>query len=285
MAKVILFLTLFCWVFLPFNVSAKDVIYWQTYHQPPGSIQLGEFKGQGFLDRVLSLVIENLPEYDHAMPMSSLARALSDIESGKHACHPALHASEERKEYMYFSQPAMMNAMNAVIGKSDDILRLENESNEALHHIFTQSTFALVKGRAYSGGYDEFVASQVTADQTVFVSSETIDTLFQLVAMGRVDFTIAYPFELQYFLSKQEHTKNRLRTFNVPKTSAYSVGYIACPKTPWGKEVIEKVDKVLDRIKPTKEYLAAMTSWAPSEQITPEFRRFYQEVFLSKEKP
>jgi len=186
------------------------VIKWQTYHRPPGSIKLGDFEDQGFIDKVLTLVISNMPEYTHQRPTTSLTRALADIEAGKQVCHPALHVTEQRKQQMYFSQPAIINPSNRLIAAkaNGDKLLVNNEVHP--DKLPRSSTFALVKGRNYSGGYDEFLTQYVSPEQQIYISSNTLDTLFQLIASNRVDFTIAYPFELEHFKTNHPNVGQNL---------------------------------------------------------------------------
>ncbi len=266
-------------------VMAKDTIYWQTYHRPPGIIQVGEHKNQGFIDKVLALIIKNMPEYKHAMPTASLARAIADIKAGKQVCHPALHADDTRKQYMYFSQPAMMNPMNRLIGEKHKLANLLSQPTGITKASLVDYTFALIKDRTYDGGYDQFVQSDINHEKLIYISSETLDTLFHLVALKRVDFTIGYPFELEHFLSKNPALRDEIGSYKLPGTPAFSVGYVACPKTAWGKETIEKINLVLSDIKSTDAYRQAMTSWWEEEASTEAFTHYYQSVFLSSSRP
>lgn len=267
-------------VLFPPVLNAQEVIKWQTYHRPPGSIKAGVFEEQGFIDKVLTLVIADLPEYSHQRPTTSLARALADIEAGKQVCHPALHVTEERKQHMYFSQPAIINPTNRLIGDKAHSENLLVNNEVDIENFPSKSTFALIKDRSYSGGYDEFLASHISSEQQIYISSDTLDTLFQLIASKRVDFTIAYPFELQHFKTNNPNIGKNLVSFKIQGSPAYSVGSVACPKNSWGKLVIKRVDEVLDKLKPTKAYHDALTTWWEHERDNKEFQVFYRDVFI-----
>jgi len=71
-------------------------------------------------------------------------------------------------------------------------------------------------------------------------------------------------------------------SYRIKGAPAYSVGSIACPKTPWGKSVIKRVDEVLEKLKPTKAYQDALTTWWEHERDNKVFQVFYQDTFLQK---
>ena len=112
---------------LPFHAPANDTILWQTYHRPPGTFNFGENKGQGFVQQSLQMIIEQMPEYQHEMPITTLARAIADIKAGKKACHPALYITPEREKEMIFSNASILNANNRVIARPEKAMRIAVE--------------------------------------------------------------------------------------------------------------------------------------------------------------
>lgn len=265
-----------------FSSETKETIHWQTYHLPPGSIRLEPNKYQGFVDKVLALVIKEMPNYDHSFPTTSLARAIADLKGQKKVCHPGLLVSEERKQYIHFSQGSVVHPTNRLVGLKGSLDNLLVNGIVDLNNFPQDATFALVKNRVYSAGYEEFAKHDINKEQLVAISLTKVDALFYLVGSKRVDFTIAYPFELEYFRNTHDDAEDNLMTYRLPNTPAFSIGHIGCPKNAWGKKVIAEIDKVLDRIKSTEEYKKAMTSWWEKEADTDEFQRFYKESFLKK---
>jgi uncharacterized protein (TIGR02285 family) len=266
------------------ELKAEETIAWQTYHLPPGSIRFEPNKYQGFIDKVLDLVIKEMPEYKHVLPITSLARAMTDLKEGKNVCHPGLIINEERKKYIYFSQGTIVHPTNRLIGVKGSLEDNLIDGEVDLSRFPANTSFALVKDRAYSTGYDTFAKEFIPSDRLAYISRTKIDAVFWLVANHRVDFSIAYPFELEYFLNLNPDFENNLTTYRLADTPSYSMGHIGCPKNAWGKKVITKVDAVLDRIKGTDKYRKAMTSWWEKEAETKEFKRFYQNSFLRSAK-
>ena len=56
-------------------------------------------------------------------------------------------------------------------------------------------------------------------------------------------------------------------------------GYVACSKTPWGKKLIEKINRILLEQRPTAQYRAAYERWLDKSSLK-NYRDLYKNVFL-----
>lgn len=277
-------------VFLPFifitttPALAKEVIFWQTEHRPPGLIQTGEYSGQGYIQKSLKLITQKLPEYEHHMVFTTIARALSDIKHKKKVCYPALFITPEREEFMYFSYSSIMNPSNRIIARKGVLDSFVNggivDVNDVLQ--FQNITFAKVKGRSYAHHIDEIFAAIPDKSNIFTISSPDLSPIFQMIALGRIDATLAYPFELNHYLRVHPEFKEQFDSYPIAGMPLYSFGSVACSKNEWGKKVIAKVNTILTEIKPTLMYKNAMTTWRESERTNPIFEQVYQNQFLNK---
>lgn len=276
----ILFLLL---LFISPYCLSKDTISWQVYHRPPGIIMIGEEHGQGFVQKMLQLIIDKMPEYEHKMPLTTLARAISDIKAGKQVCHPALFITQERLNYMYYSNATMVNPTNRVVarkGMFDEFL-VNNSVDLALALKGKNLTFAVIKGRSYTESIDNMLTSYVDKSNLFEISNTDLRAVFRLIQLKRVDATIAYPFELGHFSRENDDSVEQLQTYSIKNVPQYTVGSIACPKNEWGKQVVTRVNAILAEIKSTPQYLEALTTWWEIERTNPEFMQFYQNEFLT----
>lgn len=270
-------------IMLPFSALANDTILWQTYHRPPGTFNFGEHKGQGFVQKSLQMIIAQMPEYQHEMPITTLARAITDIKAGKKACHPALYITPEREKEMIFSNASILNANNRVIARPEKIRPFLHNEQVSLEKILQQSTlvFGHVKNRSYGNLIDNIFAKHNHADNILQIDNIDLSRLFQLIERDRVDISIAYPYEVQHYLKKNPLSTGQLAGYPIANIPAYNIGAVACPKNAWGKKVIDQVNTILKKIKPTAEYQAAITTWRENERNTPAFIQYYNEYFLS----
>jgi len=85
-----------------FSYSAES-IDWYVYDRPPAHFLSGPKMGQGYLDRLLTLTIKELPEYNHNKIKATIARGLHGMEMGKNACHVSIFKSDKRERFTEFS--------------------------------------------------------------------------------------------------------------------------------------------------------------------------------------
>jgi uncharacterized protein (TIGR02285 family) len=280
MVKLVLTIIVF---FIAFPVRSEDIIYWQTYHRPPGIIKIGADKGQGFVQKSLNLIIEKLPEYQHVMPIASIGRAMSDMKSGKLVCHPALYITKERKKYITFSQASMISPSNRLIARRGSLDKFVKNGSVDLNEILQNGkfTFALVKSRSYAEEVDKKLAQYLKDENITLIANTDLTAIFHMIRLSRVDLTILYPFELEYYLKNNPEVSEQFSTYKLKGVAPYYIGAIACPKNEWGNNIIGKIDNILNEIKGSEEYKKAITTWWESEREKPEFKQFYQQEFLT----
>lgn len=243
-------------------------------------MKTGDWQGQGFIDQILALIIKELPEYQHSMPLTTHARALYDIELGKQACHPALFKTPEREAYATFSAPAFFTPANRFITTSIASQKYKLGKTVDLNAILSrdQLALALVKGRSYGEVIDKKILEN-KRHQILRMPVEKNETLFFLITKGRVDGTIAYPFEVNFFnrLNPQAQT---LDVLTIAGAEEYAVGHVACPKNQWGEQVIQRVNGALKQLISTEPYKNAMTRWWEEERGKQSFKQFYQQQLV-----
>lgn len=57
------------------------------------------------------------------------------------------------------------------------------------------------------------------------------------------------------------------------------LSYVACSKNEWGKEVIEKINRILLEQRPTDAYRGSYERWLDDSSLEP-YRQLYKKVFL-----
>ncbi|MBT0586227.1 TIGR02285 family protein [Alteromonas oceanisediminis] len=259
-------------------LSQGNTIRWQTFHVPPLYMKTGELKGQGFIDALLAMIIAELPEYEHLQPLTTQARAMYDIRLGKQACHPALFKTAERETYAVFSHPAFFTPANRLIlteaAQQEYQLKPPVSVDALLQH---DISLALINGRSY--GKLDSVLAKVPVRSVLLMTVERNDKLFELIIKRRVDASVAYPFELNLF-NLLHSPSEQLVALPIAGIPEYAIGHVACPDTPWGQQVIERVNAALHRLVAQPEYQRAMTTWWSEERGKPSFISFYREEVL-----
>lgn len=264
-------------------VWPKDTIYWQTFHTPPVTIQIGKYKNQGFVDRMLNIIKQELPEYKHVHPLTTHSRAMESMRLGKNVCHPAMFMTEERKKFAYFSKISIISPAITLITKKAVVERLNIKEPVNLQNIFEQQelVIGLVHSRSYGKQTDTLI-NNYPASRFIRLPIEEGDKMFSLISNNKLSFTFSYPFELSYFTETTGQGKD-LIALEVEGEALFSTGNMACSKTPWGKEVIAKINAVLLKIRAREDYVTAMTSWINKEYKWREFQAFMKHAYESEE--
>ena len=278
MRKTTVVLLLVTLLYSSVALAQDTIIRWQTFHVPPLYMKTGELKGQGFIDALLGMVIERLPEYEHLQPLTTQARAMYDIRFGKQACHPALFKTPEREEFAVFSNPAFFTPANRLILSQAaqvefDITPPVSADTLLQHDI----TLALINGRSY--GELDSIVTKIPARRILLMTVERNNKMFELIIKRRVDATIAFPFELNLF-NLLHSPSEKLVALPIASIPQYAIGHFACPDNPWGRQVIQRVNDVLHALVAQPGYQKAMTKWWEEERERAEFSDFYRDNLL-----
>ena len=260
--------------------ASSNQIAWQTFHIPPVIMKTGEQRGEGFVDRMLSLIIAQMPEYDHSLPLTSHARALNDLKMGKHVCHPALFKTKEREQFAVFSKPVFFSPSNRLIILEQTAERLSLSEPVDLSQLLDidDVTIGLVKGRSYGANIDGMLR-KFPKQNLIEMSLDKSEVLFNLTHRKRLTATVAYPFEIAFY-TKQPRNGEGHKALLIDGTPDYAIGHIACPDNEWGREVIQRVNVILVDLVRTEEYIEAMTTWWSYERKETRFQSFFETEFL-----
>ncbi len=107
-------------VLFPVFLSAGEIstITWIQNDFPPVWILDGPYKGQGGADLIQTLVMENLPEYNHKTLLLNNSRFRQMAKQGKNVCSCATFKTEDREKIMHFNRiPSSFIFSNGIITK------------------------------------------------------------------------------------------------------------------------------------------------------------------------
>lgn len=265
-----------------FSSFSKETISWQTYHRPPSIIKMGPNKDKGFVQKTLKLITNEMPEYNHIFPTTTLARAISDIKAGNFSCHPALFITDERKKHMVFSHATMNNPTNRIIAKPKTVAPYLENGQVNLTTLLQQPnlTLAHIKNRSYGDIIDDIVLQNAPITNLFQLQSTELSRVFKMIELERVELTIAYPFEINHYLKNNPTSASQLAVYQIKSVPSYNTGAVGCPNNAWGRSVIKKVNLILKKLKPTQAYKDALLTWRDNERKSAVFEQFYNNVFL-----
>lgn len=264
-------------------VWAKDTITWMVRNFPPLYIMDGVYKGRGIADRMMALLQENLPEYDHTTIDANIKRVEKEMMDGRKVVRLTMFKKPEREAYMLFSIPHYIAPAHKLIVRKEvlpsirDLISADNEiSLDALFRSH-KLALALESGRSLSKPLDD-VIKKYKDGQNITVShySDTEKTI-KLLSLGRIDAVIEYPSVVKFILREEADKLKQLTSLTIREGTPFIVAYVAAPANEWGKTVIGKINAILEKERPTETYRAFIEQWLDESSI-PGFRAEYQKV-------
>lgn len=249
---------------------------------PPWMILDGEDKGTGRFNYILETAQKNLPEYEHATERMNWARFWYEIENNKNICYVFGLKSIEREKIAYFSAPHTLVLPNAIIVKKETAELLDNPSTYSIIELMKDDRFKgyVEKNRSFTKKID-IILKDHEEESNLRRVSQSAESLIKMVIAGRIDYTLEYPIVSSYYQKKLD-ASGSLVGISISEMDPYSYVYMGCTKNEWGREIIEKWNAALMRIKPTEEYRMITEVGHEDEKELMSIRKYY-EAFIREQ--
>jgi uncharacterized protein (TIGR02285 family) len=269
---------------LPSAAWTKDSISWMESATPPFFIQEGDFKGQGYVETINNILIENLPGYNHTRIQANLSRHYQQWKQGEKSCAPSMYKTKEREEFVYFSVPSTFSLPIVLIINKKNFLAFGGSKTVSLTNILQSDKFVIgrINNRSFGAEFDNTLDNYGNDKNTfVYEGPDLLGGLFKMLMAGRIDALPGSPEEAIY-LAETMGIRDQIMTLNIEENQndpeAY-LGYIACSKNEWGKTAINNINQVLLEQRGTERYRAAYERWLDPSSLEG-YRKLYKEVFL-----
>lgn len=199
-------------------------------------------------------------------------------------CSIGLYRTPEREQFLHFSIPSMLT-MPPVL-----VIRKENQERAAqtgvsLAQLLQNPDFrlGLSSDRSYGAGLDAVLKASMPRDNRVIFSGQELgENYLKMLLLDRLDGLLALPDEAMYH-AEQMGIRDRVALVplneNQQDTRAWMC-MVGCPDTPWGRQVIDRVNAVLVRIRPEDAYRQAYERWL-DPQLLERYRQVYDTTFLT----
>jgi len=265
---------------------AKDSITWMETSMPPYLIQDGVFKNQGYGDVIARIIQSELVEYEHTEITTNITRHFYKFKQGDKVCSVGLFRTPEREAFMYFSIPSFLTLPAVLIIRKESLPQFGGKATVRLADVMNDKDMmiGLSKDRSFGIDTDAILNKYRGRDNILEIAGQELSrNLFKMLIKGRLDGLVGLPEEALY-QAEQMGIRDQLTTLTIEENQT---GYdswlssVGCSKTPWGKEVIDKINAILIKQRPTEHYRAAYERWLDPNSIE-RYRRAYQEVFLQR---
>ncbi len=265
----------------------KEMVMWNEMNFAPHFILDGPYKGMGFGDKVIPILINAFPEYTHKRFTGNTALMLERSKNGEHVCTINFIKTAEREKTVQFSLPYIFVLPNGLIireedkGKFDKYIDSEGKISLAALLETSDMKFGVSGKTAYGKGVDPIiVANKDNPNVVARFGKDLTEGLLQMLDLQRIDYMLTYP-DMRGFLTKKLNIKSKLRYIPVvemPKDYLLEA-HVGCAKNTWGQELIAKIDNLIintDLIEKTAGYYSY---WLDEND-----KKIYQELFEKKVK-
>ena len=269
---------------LPSVAWTKDSISWMESATPPFFIHEGGFKGQGYVEAINNILIENLPEYDHTKTLANLSRHYQQWKQGEKSCAPSMYKTKEREEFVYFSVPSTFSLPIVLIINKNNFLAFGGSKTVSLTSILQSNKFVIgrINNRSFGAEFDDTLDNYGNEKNTfVYEGADLLGGLFKMLMAGRIDALPGSPEEAIY-LAETMGIRDQIMTLTIEENQGDPesyLGYVACSKNEWGKTAINRINQVLLEQRGTEGYRAAYERWLDPSSLEG-YRKLYKEVFL-----
>lgn len=281
------FQTLVFWVLvfaaaLP-AASHADEITWIRRHFPPINILEGPYKDQGQSDLMLQLLIRNLPQYEHNEVVCNMKRAEELLRTGSHVVRLTMFKNPEREAFMYFSLPHIMAPSHKLVIRAKDypvfLKYMDENQTVSLENLLGQDGLKMgVEANRRFGKDLDMIFDKNSKNSNIIVrNSSNTDGLVTMLLRKRFDYLVEYPWSITFTMKSMGQNPELLKTLELKESGGFSIGHAVAPKTPWGKKVIEEINEILKKHRPTDEYREFMERWLDKDSI-PGFRKAYAQM-------
>ncbi|WP_020592315.1 hypothetical protein [Kiloniella laminariae] len=260
---------------------------WFVWDLAPEFIQTGPWKNQGYADKFLDFFIKHLPEYEHSVRHVNIPRWSREVLL-PNRCSAHLWGGFF-PDQLLLSKPYSFTPPHVAIFHKRHQARIGPQGTMvSLAELLQQNDLTLVimpldfNDKARQSRYPvlyPYLAPYVGKVNLMERNGSENTINLALLGHGRADYTLGYPSTI----TTQKRINNLgddYIAYRIKEHNLYKNVYVACKNDDFGKEVIEKVNRLLTE-EILLKFLAYHEEWNDKDV---EFRRTTIDYFIDKKK-
>ncbi len=251
------------------SALAQPEIHWAVVDWPPAFVLAPDKKpsriedlGDGQFDRMFQELAQRLPEYTHRPQLVNSARLWHFIGEGQPLCAGPLRKSPERMQLAYLTPAVRLAPISLVMRTAQAEAVFSGNGRISIAELRARPELRgrLEHARSYGTVLDAAVQgpNPVPRDTTARVGQT-----LEFVAAGRYDYTLEYAFVVEH-LRRSGRLKAELSALPLKEAGDWEMGYIVCPRTPWGLEAITAIDRAIRQAATAPGFREAYLRWLPA---------------------
>ena len=259
----------------------EQKIRWLKPDYAPSFLVDGPVQGLGMLDSMERYLQYRLPGKGHYSRQGNMKRIIATLAAGKQSCAFSLFKNPERAKVVEFSVPYLVVLPARIVIRKKDLPEFQpylNAKGEiSLQQLLRESpfTFGYASGRAYGAGLDLVIKAEAQESNSIASYSLTLShDVLRMVQARRVDYTLAFSYEITYF-SRSSSLQGEFVTLPAVEALVAVHNHVGCDKTPWGRGLIGQINKILKDSRSEPGFYGAYYAWLSLED-----QRLYKQQVL-----
>jgi len=251
----------------------KETIVWLTWEQVPNFISEGKFKGQGVADLFTKTLQLKLPQYNHVNVISNTRRYQKLIRE-ESVCVVWAWIVPGSEVFRIHSRPVSLAHRSGIQTlKSKQHLFGEPGEVLSLAKLLANPDIKLgyLEEMTYSKRVHELLEQYRGEDNVYFSSTPAVELNLNMLTTNRLDYFFGFPTQASYEAELKD-IPNQYQFYNLEELDKYTSMHTHCSNTPFGKKVMDKVDKILTN-EVLIEHLAVIERWNGKN-------KHYRDVFM-----
>lgn len=276
-------------VFVSFatDLKAQNVVVWPQFDIPPlfMSQKDGSFAGAG--PAIIDYIKYNMPEYEHKDALASPVKIIQEIQLGRGWVATGLLKTPDREKYLIFSKyPCRLIWWMMAVIRADDRKKMVANGEINPENLLSSGKYKLgyIKGVNY-GPLNPVIDRYRKTENTSYPSRDFKNQI-SLLLKKRIDIFFANPL-IVYYTSEYQGTAEKIAMFNCKGFNKESMlGYFAAPRNRWGREVIKRIDQILEAGIRSGELKDILANWVPinlKSRFDREYKIHFEGSVLSSE--
>lgn len=234
---------------------------------------------------LIILYMKEMKDFKQTSLHATINRIEEEMKNKKLVCYPGSSEYNRRREFSYLTsqyiQPAPQIVVQEELGKK---LLAKYHGKINLVSLMNDETIkgALAEGRSYGESIDHLLKNNPSENIKRQVFNTPIQTVIEQIKNGRVDYTLEYPFFVDFMNANVAPKANKLITIPINDADSFVTQYTACSKTPDGIEIIKRIDKIVMKHVGRPEYWKEVLNSVP-EKDKEEFKKQMKKFIKDRE--
>ncbi|MFH6782708.1 MULTISPECIES: transporter substrate-binding domain-containing protein [Methylobacterium] len=251
---------------------------WAVFDAPPFTIAAGENRGAGIFDRIRSLLSATLADYAVTSVTVPFPRIVASLKTGEEWCFVGGVKTPERALFAAFSRPVAMFYPLRVVVRATDRARFG-----ALGPLFLRDLLTQHRSLRTSMLRDRAIAPAVDALFRQHPPSQTyirFEDAYRMLLNDRLDYLVDFS-SITAYNARQIGAPDAFVGLPLAESPEPVFARVMCAGTPWGREVVARIDAVLATERPSPAYRSIVEAWAADADL-PRIRAVY-DAFLASD--